>query len=277
MPTYKVQLNFHDPNEGGWSEVYYKNATDTNTVLVPAITQLIANRVQLLAGQVRLDSYRYHDEGAPHSGAIFPAPANVNGFASIPSDYAFVAAENRLYASLSIWRPLYISGVPDVLWSGGPNFADPAASAWKTALDGYLAFLFSTGSPWLIKTFDPAAFQATVLGVLQITDDRLHFFTDFAGAYTPGTRVKITKVTRPSPRLGVVRILQPRTGDTPVGAGEFIVNGVLPRGFAFQGAGVVQDYTPLYSPITTGNFVRLRHRDRGRPFAEPHGRQRTGR
>jgi hypothetical protein len=272
VPNFKVNFFFHDPNEGGWSETYYTVATDTNAVLIPRITALLTSRQQLLAGEVSLDEYRYHREDLKHSGAIFQAPNNPNGFATADSDYPFVAAECRIFSALDKWRHLYIRGVPDVLWASGPNDTDPVASAWKTALNGYLALLYSNANPWNLKTFDPSPPIDVITNLTVLPDDRVLINTTGTNPYVVGSFVRTTGIRTPSPRFGVKRVLKARPTDPVPANGDFIIDGVLPRGFTYTGGGQAQAWNPIYPPIISANFVRMRHRDVGRPFGEPRGR-----
>lgn len=272
MPNWKCNLFFSDPTfQSGWSETYY-NTADSAATVQARLDSLAGGRQQLLAGNVNLDAARYSDDGVFRDGFVFLPTITFSSFAQATADYDFVAAECRIYATLSVWRALYLRGVPDVLFNPPDDAAKAIAAQWKQQLTTYLASLTNPINGWAIKTYDKAAAQHMIAALTEFPNEMLGIDTVDAHGFNVGDYAHHTKIRTPSPRIGTSIVRPPPTGAVN-NPNRYYVNGFLPRLFSYTGTGIVQKQAPLYPQITQANYVRTRHRDTGRPFAASRGRQ----
>lgn len=270
----------------GWSEsYYYKPASEANPAMADAkaaFNALMKKRVEVGDGFIRygihleLDEFRYsRDGGDPETDlqlthAFKDIAGNPDGNER-NVEPAFVGALFRLKAAQNTKRHLLIRPVLDTSYMGPDGLIYNQATLVKQC-SKFLNALTAEGV-WNLKHIDRAGNPLKVctgvnIGVLA---PGLADLTIAGHGYTSSTVFKITGGGPENATYrGTYRVLQVLDENTVrVNFGKPVLSS--PGGFDCR------KITYTYSAIAAWEYVRLSHRQTGRPTAEGHGRSSTRR
>lgn len=277
MPSghFKVNLFFTAANQG-WSETYYKNATNYTECLVQT-NLLVAARQACLCRSADLAYARITDEDNLRDSFLFRPAGIRGGDLQVKIDQSFTAVKIKMRVANQYWRQLYLRGIPDDV--SQPDIGDSPTNvpAFDTALTQFMQFIRQPAAPWALKVIDKANPMIGVLDAETPSVNRMRITTPTSHGLSVGQYVKIynlrsvLKASNPPRPPGV---LQVKNVPDLV---NFDVQFSLPTGFIYSGTAKMRKILADYPAITTTDFDGITHRIVGRPFDLPVGRRRSSR
>jgi hypothetical protein len=267
MPVYKTTLLFQDNNvPSGWAEVYYQNASGDDQAA--AVTDDLANRrAVLLSGNTELTGWRCGQvdlirQTLSVNGLHRRGPDDT-GLADHPWDSLLC----RFNSGAKYSRPLFLRGIPDLVFNPPDAASVTAREAWYSRLNDYLNS-FVTGARWLIRAEDkeqPDNVPRRIINTAVAAGLSVTFTTDVDHLFSVGDTVVVysRQWAPPMGRRVVQAVGGPDTFTVPY-------TGVRKSTTGSQSA---RHILIVYKVIDRWNIERANHRDTGRPFGLLRGRR----
>lgn len=297
MPVIKATLCF-ESGLYGWTEAYYKpSGTTLNQACNDAAT-LALTRAAMCGYGVKIPYIKASVEGVRGDSAISartiwitgpfylpPADADPNSFITVqpavssPADqpYSAVMCRQESVATIGInpvpqkFRNVYLRGLPDAQIRNPPPFVQ--TNAWKLAFEAWAEECKKWSFRAVNRIIDPVGDPITSW-VLNLTFIRIVAPTKI---FVPGTIVTISgakpllRPWRPNRLYLVTATSAPDTADLVALDGKPVS---YPAGAAAMGGrvqGVLSEV--VYPAIAFSSIQTETHRNTGRPFRSPRGRQ----
>lgn len=266
MPNYKANI-FFTGNNAGWSETFYKTATDPDKAFTAA-QSLVTARLKILCIDYKIVAVRISDELIQRD-SLLDGQNSYGGYDKLwTGDVPWNAMLCRLGAGSLYWRPLYLRGVPDVLFN--PQTPDEVAAQadWQATCKSYLSYLRT--ATWQMKVLakPPGNPNIVVVSIGAGGAGQVLVTTATPHGLVVGDKAAFYNI-KVVPLLGQ-RYVVTRATDT-----TFEVKWTGAGAGAYSFGGYVRKVAYLYPAINEVDQERVVHRIVGRPFNQQRGRRRS--
>ena len=274
MPNYKVTFFFNYAQlnppvvtlSAGWTETYYLVSASFAAARTSTLN-LMTKRAKLLTTGATLFSARISDDAVQGDATI------VNGNVNDPIDKTqaidtpWQAYGVTLRSTFLYRRPLYIRGLPDVIFAANFSADDgDFRAAWNKALTTFLNAL--KAEPWCIKVkLRGADAPRTPVAVINFAVPNITITTTAPSGIAAGQKFTLYNY-RPNPQLNGVHTAG-SVGPNTITFQSLISN----LGFYTSGATVAKVLV-AYLPIDDYSLEGVTKRNTGRPFGAHRGRRR---
>lgn len=268
MGIKRATFFFKSSSGYGWSETLFSNVVDLTTVMARAQT-LLPLRVSLNGSDCQLAFIRVSDDSIFRDSLIFSVPRDSRigknpdfGECDIPNTCFNVS----LRAGALYRRELAMRGIPDNMVTKGGEF-DPSAQ-WRANFTAWVGGLIA--GAWGIRAIDNTVAAVGIAGLLQDPNApySIGIITGNAHNLAINDEINITKLR----------------GARQVRGRHRVFSITSPTGFSlhtrvlidpYTGGGLVRKVSFNVFPITSGQVMRVSHREAGRPFDSPTGRHKA--